>query len=200
MFVVAAGQRVEVGVLSGRGEDVRGRPEIVLAPGRVVAHGHEFDEADFYAQLVGEAQEIRQLRVVDAAQGHGVELDDEPGGQAGIDTAAYVQIMVAAGYGLESIPAKRVERNVYPLQPQIGQSGRQRGQENGVGGQPHVKAQGQQLLQKGQHALPDQRLATGQPDLAHAHAGQQSQQAVQLFVAQDIPVIQQRKVSILGME
>jgi hypothetical protein len=130
---------------------------------------------------------------------HGVDLDLQAGRQGRVDPGQHLGQVAAPGQLAEQLGLEGVERDVDPPHAQAGQVGGVSGQLGAVGGQGQlVQRAGSQMprqpLDQGHDPLADQRLAAGQPQLAHAQAHEGRGQPIQFLQRQDLRLRQEGHV------
>ena len=178
-----------------------GERQILVEPGFLadLAHGHDLDEGQVEALVAAPADQAVELVVVDALEGDSVDLDRQPR-PLGRFQALHDPVQLApAGDRGELVRIERVERDVDPPHPQVGQLPGVAGQLAAVGGQGQLVERpalevAREVADQAHDVAPDQGLAAGQAQLAHALAHEGAAQAVQLLEAQDLGLGQEGHV------
>ena len=133
------------------------------------------------------------------AQRHGVDLDLEPSGAGRVDSGHHLVEPAPAGDLDEFLGVAGVEGDVHPAHARRIEPFRMARQLAAVGGErqlvecaaPQVAAQ---ALEQLDDALPHQRLAAGDAELAHAQAHERAAQPIELLQRQQLRLGQEAHV------
>ena len=176
----------------GRGHDVVEHPAVRRA------NVHVLDEAQDVAAALEVAREVDGGVVVDAALDHGVDLDRAQPGRGGrVDAVEdgrngdFDVVHVA-----EDRVVERVEGDRDAVEAGVRQRLRELRQQRAVGGQRDVDVRRglAELGDERRQVGAQRRLAAGQPQLAHAEAGDESAEACDLLERQDLVAGQELEV------
>jgi hypothetical protein len=176
--------------LVDRRPDLVARQHGIGRPRVVSIERHELDEAHLVGVLAGEAREGQDLRLGEAAHGHGVDLDRVRLGEARerLEPAQDLGQRVAAGHREEAVALQGVDGDVEA--PHAGADERL-----GVALQEVAVRRDREVVQavdRGQHRdearqlTAHERLAAREPHVAHAHRRQQRDEPGDLLEAQDL--------------
>ena len=179
-------------------DDLGRRHHLVHAPTVGGADVHVFDETQHDAGALEVPRHGQDLGVVGAALDDHVDLDrPEPGGAGGLDAGEHVgHREIDVVHAAEHRVVQAVEAHGHALQPGGLERGGLAHQQRAVGGERQVerlpvgRAQGGKLADERLDVLAQQRLAAGQPDLAHPVRREQSGQAGDFLEAQQRAVRQ----------
>ena len=185
-------QRLDREGLADAPQHLGRRHDLVHAPAVGGADIHELDEPQRHVAAAEVPHHGQDLRVVDTALDDHVDLDRaEPGPLRGIDA---VENARDRELGVVHVPedavVDRVEAHRDSAEARIAQRLRLARQQRAVGGQGQVErlvfhgAQGREQGDQPFQVAPQQRLAAGQPDLAHAMADEDPRHAGDLLEAQ----------------
>ncbi len=86
-----------------------------------IAHRHHFDKRDVHPARMGPVDHLHDLIVIHAFQRNGVDLDRQPGFLRRIDAVHDLRKAAPAGNVGEFLFIQRVQRDVHPLDADIGQ-------------------------------------------------------------------------------
>ena len=125
--------------------------------------------------LQAELCQRHDVGLVHPAHDHGVDLHRTQPGRVGRDEAGeHVVESVAPGKGGVPLPVERIQGDVDPVQPGGSKLGHPLvkadpvGRQGQFGGETLVRTQCRSAGDDAGKATPQQRFATGEPDLAHA--------------------------------
>ena len=186
--VVAVGQ----GPMLGQpGAHQRQRQILVGAVAVDVAQRHGLDQGQVVAPLAAPADHVGNLVLVDALQRHRVDLDRQPRIGGGAQAVQHLGQAAPAGDARELGRVQRVQRHIHPAHPGGMKLGGEAGQLAAVGGQGQlVQRAGVQMpaqaLEQPHHVAAHQRLAAGDPELAHAARDERAAQPVQFLQGQQV--------------
>ena len=190
---------VERPALRQPGADQR-QGQILVGPVAVdVAQGHGLDQGEIEALGPAPGDHPVELVLVDALERHGVDLDLEPRRLGGLDPGHHLVELAPAGDRGEAVAVQRVQRDVDPPHAGAREVAREPLELAAVGGERELVQRTRadmaaQLLDQPHHVAPDQGLAAGQPQLAHAELDEGRAQAVQLLQRQQLGLGQERHV------
>ena len=141
------------------------------------------------------------LVLVDALERDRVDLDAQARRLRGVDAGDHLVELAPARDGAELLGIERIERNIDALDAVIGELARVFRKLRAVGGQRQLVeiAGGEVARQRADErhdAAPDQRLAAGQPQLAHAARDEGAAQPVELLQREQVRLRQE--VHVLG--
>ena len=163
-----------------------------------LAHRHHLDEGQVVTLVAAPLHQIEQLAVVDALEGYGVDLDAQAGSGRGPDPLQHLGQAAPPGDCRELVSVQRVQRHVHAPDTDIGQFRRVAGQLAAVGGQGQlvqaVPKVTRHVAEKAHDAATDQRLSSGDTQLAHAQADEGGGQAVKLLQRQEVGLGQELHV------
>ena len=121
-----------------------------------------------------------------------------PGGLRGIDPGQHLVELAPARDRAELVRVERVERDVDALHAAVGELGGVFRQLRAVGGERQlvepVAEMARERAHQGHDGAPHQRLAAGQPQLAHAARDERAAQPVELFEREQVLLRQERHV------
>ena len=166
------------------------RQVVIGAVGLDLAHRHGFYEGQIETALAAPGDEVVELVVVDAAQGDSVYLDRQPGVFGGVQAFHDLADAAATGEFLEPRGIACIERNVHPADTAGRQLMRILRQLGAVGGQGQfTERSSRQVLAEGfeqsHDAAADERLAAGDPQLAHAQSDEDGTDPLEFLQRQD---------------
>ncbi len=153
------------------------------------AQRHGLDQRQVMALRGAEAQHRLDLILVQAAQRHHVELDMHPRRLRRRDARQHPLQFALAGDVAEHRRIQRVEADIDAANPGRRQRRRRLGQPHAVGGHGQLveRARGQvaaQPCRQVHHAAPDERLAAGQAQPAHAARDERAGNGVDFLEAE----------------
>jgi hypothetical protein len=172
------------------------RPQVFQAPILVdalrlahIAHRHDLDKGQIMAFARAPLGHREQLVLVEAFQRHGVDFHLHASGGGGLDAFQHLRQAAPAGDLGEFRRVQRIDRDVDPFHPAIGQFGRVFRKLAAVGGQRQLfQRTGVQMprhrAEEGHDAFPHQRLSAGDPQLFDAKADKGGTQPVEFFQRQ----------------
>ena len=171
-------------------QDFGGGDDVLAAPTVEVAHVHVLDEADDVPRPLEASGEVDDAVVVHAALHDRVDLDGAEARRLRRgDAFEYVGDAVAASvHRAEDLVVEAVQAHRHAMEARRGQTLRVVGQEVAVGRHREVVDAGN----RGEHrhepldVAAHQRLAAGEPDLAHAQAREDARGTGDLLVAQHL--------------
>ena len=175
------------------------RQVLIRAVAVDLAERHGLDEGEVVAFGAAPGDEILDLVLVDAAQGHGVDLDPEAGGAGRVDARHHLAEPAPARDLGELVGIARVEGDVHPAHARGVEPLRMARQLAAVGGERELveRAASQvaaQALEEADDALAHERLAAGDAELAHAQPHEGAAQAIQLLQRQQLRLGQEAHV------
>ena len=145
------------------------------------------------------AQHVRQLGVVEAFERDGIELDLKACPFGGLDAGHHARKIAPPGDCAKLVRVERIHRHVDAPDPAIRQLVGETRELRPVGGQGQfLKRAAVEMARKLAHEVHDvlahQRLAAGEPQLAHAFFHEDGAQPVEFLEAEQIALRQERHV------
>src|SRR5581483_2248482 len=154
-----------------RAHDLGGGDDFVHAPAIGGTHVHVFDEAHHVACALEVTRHRHDAGHVVAALDHHVDLDRrKPRGRGSIDAFEHpADRKVDVVHRPEDAVVERIEAHGDPVEPGVAQTPGLACEQRASGGEGEIDvAQLGEHLDQALHVLAQQRLAPGQPNLAHA--------------------------------
>ena len=144
------------------------------------------------------ASEIAKLVLVHALERDRVDLDREAGALRGVDPGQHLVEFAPARDRAELVGIERVERDVDALHAAVRQLARVFRKLRAVGGERQliepIAEMARERLHERHDAAPHQRLAAGEPQLAHAARNERAAQPVEFLQRQQVGLRQERHV------
>ncbi len=167
------------------------RQVLVGAVGADLAQRHGLDEREVHAGAVSPANEIVDLVLVGVLERHRIDLHVQTGGLRRGDPVHHLGEIAPAGDRPELDRIKGIDGDVDAPDTGLGQLSGETGELRAVGGQRQlVEGAGVKVPRQRAYEAHDvaahQRLATGEPQLAHPARHEGRAQAVQLLQAENV--------------
>ena len=156
---------------------------------------HELDEAHLVGMRPGEAREGEHLVLGEAAQRDGVDLDRVRLGELreDLEAAQDARQGVAACHLEEAVALERVDRDVEAVDPRPDQRVGVALKQEAVRGDAQVVDQRREHRSQPRELAAHERLATGQPQVADAHRGEQRDQPLDLLEREHLGSLEPRQ-------
>jgi len=164
-----------------------------------LAQGHGLDEGEVVALGRAPGDQVLDLVLVDAAQRHGVDFHPEARRAGRLDPLQHLLEPAPAGDPGEGLGIAGIEGDVHPAHAGGTEPLRIARELAAVRGERELveRARGEvpaQALEQPDDALPHQRLAAGDAELAHAEAHEGAAEAIELLQRQQLRLGQEAHV------
>ncbi len=179
--------------------DQRQRQVLVGTVAVDVPERHRLDQGEVEPFRAAPGDHPVEFILVDALERHGVDLDLQTRDLGGLDPRHHLVESAPPGDGCEALTVQRVQRDVDPAHAGTRKFAREPRELAAVGGERELVERARadmatELVDQPHHVAPNQRLAAGQPQLAHPQIDKGGAKAVELLQGQKLGLGQERHV------